>query len=930
MSDKVGLNVNNGATLALADTGSVKDPVLKPLLEGGASASIDEINAKLTNLFADSPYFVVAEQEGNQIAYYFNWKDKDAQGTPIKLASSDIEHTLQIYKGLDQNVLLIPLQSSDWAKATYNNDLSVVDLKGTNKKCQYASFVAIGVKGNVGGSVFLDGKKYIASPINEWPFKDLRPLKEGHKQFDRNSPATTLVEITCAGGEATPENSKTKTPPAIEPKFGREPVISNKPFVYDLTGSSGLFSPELQQNNLVQLFTFYTVIRAGEAKDKYVDAACEKRFHGFCEREVNNALLKNDTRFVLPVEFMINGKKVQKNINLSLCELVGCGSGQTADPRNAIQEGIRQLYALKDEVLKEEDTSSESGIDPIALATNEDTNGVAFVGQFPLGKSAGRELPKFCAKLYSNKICTELIDKEALLGWSLKEKLPLFISMGLVPTDNHSSLTLEAAVATLTYKNASDKDIDNAIRVIYARANKKERDASIKALFDLALNGQRDRNVSGNATALLCAWALKGDKIATDLVLELFERAKELGSEEAKTVIARTTSLLIDDAKAQKILAKVKENPTAGINSILVAALAGRKEYAEALGIILNESFNLDMFAMEKTPSILEATGRTFIDPSTEMPKLLKGLTREDREMLVGAKWPDAEFQRIVAILGKYQKRSIAQTEASTDSIQQVVVQSARIVNNPTLVEKNDLVVNTSLRERFFYKTMTMNDFESQGIALAKQKGGLEEHYTATKLQDRFAAIETGYLESEGSVFISSPNNEEYQMLLAELDGLDDKNNPVTLIDYHIHPVGNEKRHALALVAPSDTDLNTYFRTAIEWRQMFPEAKMEFRIMTPSGVLVLKPNKDFYKMVDRSIKKARDGEAARKATGEIVTNTRTDEGLIIAATDGDYQNMIEWYNSQSEASGCQFMPYQLKWLLEKAFEVELIEDPNKE
>lgn len=796
------------------------------------------LNARLATIFADSPWEVTAElREDGGFTYYFREKAGDPR--PVMLLTSDKPPLLFRAIVDRKDVLLIPHPDNSWTEANYdkNNRLISFEHPDTGEwKCEFPSYIAIGIKEDVEDQV-IDMTPYMACSTG------LRVRYDGRFL----SPVSSLINVSCYG---VPIESRKRTDIKTDPDAPAYTMPGR--LAFDLSGST---NPSLYLALFKEKITesIYRITRSAE--NDYLEHNCGMKRSRECDENFYKKLRANNLQVLLGISFYLGNEETVLGLKFDQCKMTGCSADLSpAEKRKNAQPLLDSLTRTIEERVDALLTGGErkrapSGPDfPTEMPSKGNLEFKFF--QSPYGQNiAGRLFQEVC--FYTNSLpeCQPAADWKKVIDWSLREGLPLFLSVSLAPGEDPQQ-SVDDGISALLDEGASDKQIETAIRTIFAIPLSERSDKIYERLGAICKERGMDRSASGASAALLGAWALRGDSRARKILFEFLDDSLDIASEEAKTVVARILSIIITDKEAEEILNKIKAAPDAAANSMLLSTLAGHEEFFEGLKILF-DSYHPKLYKAGSAHSIIDAMGRIFVDPIIQTGHLKLHLAPHQRKLLSGNNWPTDLLQRV-------HEDIVSMQELSTDETADVLSSAIQLLRNfaahsitREVVERDELDVNTDLTKRHIYPGLKPADIIRKGVQLART-AGREEAYISIEPDDDSAnpvAIEVGIFETEGSTSIPDLDSAEFERFFKTANARPD--DELTIVQWHIHPIGRSNRHMLTDNIPSKADLLSYLYFALEWRKRAPNAHFEFRILTPYGVLLLKPNWKFLYAIDR-------------------------------------------------------------------------------
>ncbi len=845
------------------------------------------LNERLKTIFTDSPWVVTAELDGNgSYTYYFRSKTGDTR--PVILLTNDKPPLLLRSGTADQDVLLIPLPDNSWTTADYDENNRLIyfedhpDVEGSN--CELPGYLAIGLKDTVGDQT-IKMTPYSAYGVG------LHVQHGGHRYL----PVSLLIDVRC---NEVAKGSRKKIDIKIDPETSA--FMLNGRLVFDLSGST---NPSLYFTLFKKELPEYIHIFTRVAEDHYMDQMCgrwQTRSRD-CERKIYKELREKNPQAKLGLTFYLGDEKIDFDMPFDLCKVTSCDT--IDDYHDNVKAAQSVLAPLIREIEKKIDTlttgtgkEAPAGPDfPVEMPVDLLELGLF---QSPYGQNvAGRMFQDVCLSIESDESdpkCLSATDRKKVIDGSLEKGLPLFLSISLAPDEERSidpsPINRATTIQGLLNEGSTDREVEDSIRAMFTIHLSDRTDNIYERLVSLCKDKERDRSASGASASLLGAWALKGDAKARHILLDLLNDSLNISSEEAKTVVARTLALIIDDEEASAILNRIKSKPDAQINSMLLSALAGHEEFFEGFKILL-DSYHPRSYETGQAPSIVEAMGRVFIDPILQAGDLKLELTPDQQKVLSGNNWPNDLLQRVHEELVLSQKISTDETAYALFPLIELMQGYAAYSIPREMVEKNELDVNTDLTKRHIYPGLKQRDIIRCGVQLARTAGH-EEAYLSIEPKDddkaKPVAIEIGVFETDGSTSVPRLSQAEIDKFLQTAKVA--PNNEFTITHWHIHPIGRTNRHRLTDNIPSDADLRSYLYFTKEWQKKAPNANVEFRILTPYGVLFLKPKEAFTVAADRNA--------------------------------SIYIKFVGRYQSAIQDSGGQISTPRLKILLKDYFEVE--------
>jgi len=877
------------STITLAGAKDADGAVIgRQTLEQISATNEKELNENLARIFAGSNWEVTANPESDGSYTYF-FREKSGDTRPVTLITSK-EPPLVLRSGASgvQDVFMIPMPVSALTKAEYDDANRRVSFEDNSAKvdavpCELPGYFAVGLRGPVKDQSIDKINSHRALPIGNGP-----------------SQMCVLVNILCLVPSKKPDEEAD-----IDVIVQNDPWNPQRTLVFDMSGS---VKPTLYFELFREVMIENIFDSAVFSQESFLKSKCNDPISDECRNSAYASLRQVKPQVKLGITFYIGQDPVPADIAFDLCNITGCGEGSGKNGFNTYEAARPELTRAAKALEEQTKAIVPAGQDfPVDLPVNPGRGEFRFY-QGPYGQNiAGRLFGDVCISFNNETACVPSGNRQKIVEWSIAEDLPLFLSVSLAPAKDEVP-EINAAIASLLLSTtATDAELESALKVIFSLPIEKRTAEIYEKLKTIAFGieqtpdtpkdaegwstVERDRSADAAVAAVLGAWALKGDASARAALFELLGKPEFIGSEEAKTVVARSLALIITDEEAKTLLKKIKASPDAGENSVFLAALAGHEEFLDGLKAMLMSNYHPDLYETAKSPAVIEAMRRIFMDPIIQTDDL--DIRVEARNMLAGNNWQNDLLQRVHEEILLDKELSIHETSKAMDPTLTLIYEYAVKAIPRELVKRSTLAVNTDLTKRHLYVGVSEDAMERQGVALANTAQKEEAYLSIRPDEDddaEFTPIEVGLLESEGSVMLPHLSASELDSFF-ETAGASPEDD-LTMVHWHIHPIGSTNGHKMAYNIPSSTDLSSYVRFAKKWADIIPSADFEFKILTPSGVLLLRPKDKFM--------------AATKDADEYYS----------------YERFVNLYQGVINNTGCRMTTEYLADQLEEYFDVE--------
>ena len=838
-----------------------------PYLVTLTSISQTPINInELAEFFKDSPWEVTTRDFGGKTWYvwrrrYVQEGSQTVQEGPIVYLTEVLENTPPLlyhpFSKHETELLLIPLSNTSAPNAyvdTQNNTVAFGEYYGA---CSFPTYLVVPKELKlVPDEIIMGSDKYKPIILHGEPDRDQFHNILNAQNKETGSIITGLqmaIHPSCIAGEKQ-AGDHIETPPEEKDTFMR--TAAKACLLYDTSGSMagvgqkrlhGLMAEHLSRE-LFHALDLYGMKKAYREEHKgfgYVEGELEKlSFYlpigGIKGNSVTSvALIMSAAEFIaLPRlkecfdsdscrpsnEFdLVDQEKLAEIISKQFSLLPDDGS--TLGGPDADEEAIKKV---KDGCIKNQGTYyyitdtkwRDATIPAVVIKRDEDSN-------FSLQKR-GETVP--------------LADKDKMVEWAIRHKLPLFIA----------TILFEEAQEAGEQVNIEDVE-SSFYRLLPTLVGlpSSEREKWYAPIKEIVTSEKYDVHVRKRCVALLTTWGIEKDGEAQKTLWDISGTAENLDVRVNK-YLAKCLSLFADNAKAKELLSYIKDNPTSPKTTFYLTILSGHKEFKEALEFILNETWNMSLVDNLHYGGLLENLETIFIDPVL-LYRHPEGMDSDAIARLAGINWGVVTLQGLFGLLNQ---RTLPYFAPGIQNIAGAMSAYAEMVLNPPWEQGERLTLNP-IPERRYYYNLSSDAFEmqlQQMVYSAKYEGSWI-HFG--DLDKHGFAFDSGLLSNWGSV---SQKYDWPHVAKALPPSFNKPDSEMTISHAHLHPPVDSSLPERLYTFPSSGDLKAWFVFMVEARKRYPHAKFEFIIVSEVGITRLFPTHRLVEEVDDLLKEVRNGK----------------------------------------------------------------------
>lgn len=421
--------------------------------------------------------------------------------------------------------------------------------------------------------------------------------------------------------------------------------------------------------------------------------------------------------------------------------------------------------------------------------------------------------------------------------------LPLFISTVLLDKPFESKRDSNEVVDTGEMLRAGFETMSEAmLQEAFSGAidlDPSKRGGLYEPISKIIFRAGFDTLVKKRASALLSAWAFKGDTSAKTALVTAFKKS---GSVEipVRAYLARSASLLLTDAEREDIAGSIIPDDPENFqpDPTKIIALWGSPFYGSALRTFLEESWDLSV--IRDFASIQQAV---FIDPVTSM-KLVEGLDHNERASLAGNPVNAQSFSDIYQVLADYGIPALSETKADLTAL---FFQTARVLLDPPWEEGTDVVINQVPEKRLWYFfPLSAGDVIDSKMERLAENADVEESWIEFRTNKGVFLFEIGLMANEMTAYEGSHYDwKEIGKIMAKRVGKDFAVSKI--VHHHNHPASSAVDiHYL----PSDNDFQSWLGTNFEADHYYSGSDVEFHVSSNHGTTVVTPEDDLTTMVE--------------------------------------------------------------------------------
>jgi len=363
-------------------------------------------------------------------------------------------------------------------------------------------------------------------------------------------------------------------------------------------------------------------------------------------------------------------------------------------------------------------------------------------------------------------------------------------------------------------------------------------------VLDTALsNSSYDSHVKRRVIALLTKWGLEGDQKAIAILRQHFLAPESLVDSHSRQYLAKSMSQFLTSEERQRLLQTIKDYSANPQITYSLTALTGHPEYTEALDIILDESWDPMLSENYKYGNIEDSFEITFNDPIARINRP-DHATQASMAILAGAQWQPAALQHLFeAVSGEWLIPFFSNKIKKAHKGH--IMGYAQKYLKPAWQEGERVTLNPIPDKRYWYKR-SLIEAENEILQLVED-AEWEESWFHVKQGDKEMLFENGYIHAAKTVGTDADWN--FTMTrFPEKEG-------VIITDIHIHPMAAFNLASKLIMFPSDTDLYSWVALAARARMLYPDAQLQFHIISTFGVTKVSVTDEFYKEIDKLVKK---------------------------------------------------------------------------
>ncbi len=448
---------------------------------------------------------------------------------------------------------------------------------------------------------------------------------------------------------------------------------------------------------------------------------------------------------------------------------------------------------------------------------------------------------------YSSTIPAE--DGTKRIKDAFDKRIPIFLSIvlndeplkkDLLSTDFKNALreidTEEEAIGIANQESPKEIDLFTAIGKL-TELEETKRKGLYDRLIAIARDERYDVHVTKRAIALAAFWAIKGDSKAKETLFRSFLAVEKLPSITGQVFLAKCVAAIIDDLGAETLLKMITKDPEGRENYLYLIALSSNDKFLTALQFMMDHVWTYRIIKNQEKANLLIALLVLFSDPAVryEYPDEMR---KDVLNILAGGGWtPERLQEAFETFAGGVLPVLAAETAPAVGMMATFAIK----ILQPEWKERKMVELNPIPRERFFYH-LSKEGFERNVGQLVKN-AKWEEGWLAFYTHNDSLQVETGLLSSQGSTVV----NVDWDFVEKGVS------KPLIVIDYHIHPWHDTSIPIKMSAFPSGADFFNWFGKLCELRRRYPKAQIEFRIISPQGVTVIKPKENFLEELDAII-----------------------------------------------------------------------------